>query len=124
VEAEQLEHLLHLRDQAADLDVAPALPDLLDEAHEHAQTCRRDVGQLAAVDDESDPARVDLGLDGPLELRRGVGVDEPFEGQHGHLVRLPAIDANIERFRHRQSPSTVTIVYAQTGPCGPRLSEP
>src|SRR5512136_2017177 len=31
VEAEELEHLLHFRDQAADLDVAAPLSDLLDE---------------------------------------------------------------------------------------------
>ena len=54
--------------------------------HEHAEACRRDVGQLGAVDHELDAAVGDLLLQRLFELRRGMGVEKAVDADHRDII--------------------------------------
>src|SRR5262245_34152304 len=79
LKAQNLESVSDLGRESANLDVAAAVADLFDEAHEDAQTGGRDVVELFAVDHDANTPRVDGLLNRVLELRRSVGVHKAFE---------------------------------------------
>src|SRR5688572_5211962 len=79
LKAQNLESVSDLWREAAYLDVAATVAHLFYETHKHAQTCGRNVVEFFAVDQDANTSGIHSLLNRVLELRRRVGVHEPFE---------------------------------------------
>jgi hypothetical protein len=80
LKTQNLECMFDLRREAANLDVAASLANLLDKAHKNAETGRRDVIQLFAVDDDEVTPGINLGLNRVFKLWRRVSINKAFDG--------------------------------------------
>jgi hypothetical protein len=79
LKAQNLERVFDFGREAANLDVAAAVSNLFDEAHEDAQAGGRDVVELFTVDHDAKAPRVNRLLNRVLELGRSVGVHKALE---------------------------------------------
>src|SRR5262249_9498201 len=86
LKAQNVEGVFHLGRETAYLDVSAPVAHLFDEAHENAQSSGRYVGELFAIDHNTDTTRVDGLLNLILELRGGVGVNKPLDRDDGQSV--------------------------------------
>jgi hypothetical protein len=80
LKAQNLECMFDLRREAANLNIAASLANLLDKAHKYTETGRRDVIQLFAVDDDEVTSGIDLGLNRVFKLWCSVSIDKAFDG--------------------------------------------